>query len=65
MTGAQSHRIRRAKTLSRGPIFPRPLHRPALKFEAVSKKILAPISQAEIEARISGHLDELLELWWA
>jgi hypothetical protein len=24
-----------------------------------------PISQAEIEARISGHLDELLELWWA
>ena len=23
------------------------------------------ISQAEIEARISGHLDELLELWWA
>jgi len=25
----------------------------------------SPISQAEIEARISGHLDELLELWWA
>jgi SAM-dependent methyltransferase len=24
-----------------------------------------PISQAEIEARISSHLDELLELWWA
>src|SRR4029453_3804074 len=24
-----------------------------------------PISQAEIDARISGHLDELLELWWA
>jgi SAM-dependent methyltransferase len=24
-----------------------------------------PISQAVIEARISGHLDELLELWWA
>jgi SAM-dependent methyltransferase len=24
-----------------------------------------PISQAEIEARISGHLDELLALWWA
>ncbi|HLJ66799.1 MAG TPA: class I SAM-dependent methyltransferase [Chloroflexota bacterium] len=23
-----------------------------------------PISQAEIDARISGHLDELLELWW-
>ena len=23
------------------------------------------ISQAEIEARISGHLDKLLELWWA
>ena len=23
-----------------------------------------PISQAEIEARISGHLDELLALWW-
>ena len=31
----------------------------------MSKKILTPISQAEIEARISGHLDELLELWWA
>jgi hypothetical protein len=26
----------------------------------MSKKILAPISQAEIEARISGHQDELL-----
>lgn len=25
----------------------------------------SPISQAEIESRISGHLDELLELWWA
>jgi len=25
----------------------------------------SPISRAEIEARISGHLDELLELWWA
>jgi len=25
----------------------------------------SPMSQAEIEARISGHLDELLELWWA
>ena len=24
-----------------------------------------PISQAEIDARISGHVDELLELWWA
>ncbi len=24
-----------------------------------------PISQAEIAARISSHLDELLELWWA
>ena len=24
-----------------------------------------PISQAEIDARISGHIDELLELWWA
>src|SRR5215472_6445873 len=24
-----------------------------------------PISQAEIEARIGGHLDELLALWWA
>ena len=24
-----------------------------------------PISQAEIEARISDHLDELLQLWWA
>ena len=24
-----------------------------------------PISQAEIDSRISGHLDELLELWWA
>jgi SAM-dependent methyltransferase len=24
-----------------------------------------PISQAEIEARIGNHLDELLELWWA
>jgi len=24
-----------------------------------------PISQAEIEARIHGHLDELLALWWA
>lgn len=24
-----------------------------------------PISQAEIAARIGGHLDELLELWWA
>jgi SAM-dependent methyltransferase len=24
-----------------------------------------PISQTEIESRISGHLDELLELWWA
>jgi len=24
-----------------------------------------PISQAEIERRISGHLDELLALWWA
>jgi SAM-dependent methyltransferase len=31
----------------------------------MSQKLLAPISQAEIEARISGHLDELLELWWA
>ena len=31
----------------------------------MSKKILAPISQTEIETRISGHLDELLELWWA
>ena len=31
----------------------------------MSTNILAPISQAEIEARISGHLDELLELWWA
>jgi hypothetical protein len=27
--------------------------------------LAVPISQAEIEARISGHLDELLELWWA
>lgn len=26
---------------------------------------LPPISRAEIEARISGHVDELLELWWA
>ena len=25
---------------------------------------LPPISQAEIETRIGGHLDELLELWW-
>lgn len=24
-----------------------------------------PISQAEIDARISSHIDELLELWWA
>src|SRR5207344_3469659 len=24
-----------------------------------------PISQAEIEARIHDHIDELLELWWA
>jgi SAM-dependent methyltransferase len=24
-----------------------------------------PISQAEIDARIHGHIDELLELWWA
>ena len=24
-----------------------------------------PLSQAEIAARISSHLDELLELWWA
>jgi hypothetical protein len=24
-----------------------------------------PISQVEIESRISSHLDELLELWWA
>jgi len=24
-----------------------------------------PIGQAEIDARIGGHLDELLELWWA
>jgi len=24
-----------------------------------------PISQAEIDARIQGHADELLELWWA
>jgi len=24
-----------------------------------------PIPQAEIDARIKGHLDELLELWWA
>jgi SAM-dependent methyltransferase len=24
-----------------------------------------PISQAEIDARIRGHIDELLELWWA
>jgi SAM-dependent methyltransferase len=24
-----------------------------------------PISQAEIDARIGGHIDELLELWWA
>jgi SAM-dependent methyltransferase len=24
-----------------------------------------PITQAEIEARISSHLDELLQLWWA
>ncbi|MBV9196660.1 MAG: class I SAM-dependent methyltransferase [Solirubrobacterales bacterium] len=24
-----------------------------------------PISQPEIDARISGHIDELLELWWA
>src|SRR5262249_35937215 len=24
-----------------------------------------PISQAEISARIDGHVDELLELWWA
>jgi trans-aconitate 2-methyltransferase len=31
----------------------------------MSKQFLAPISHAEIEARISGHLDELLELWWA
>ncbi len=31
----------------------------------MSKQFLAPIGQAEIEARISGHLDELLELWWA
>jgi hypothetical protein len=28
----------------------------------MSKKILAPISQAEIEARISGHLDKLLAM---
>ena len=24
-----------------------------------------PISQAEIDARIHDHIDELLELWWA
>jgi hypothetical protein len=24
-----------------------------------------PISQTEIDARIGGHVDELLELWWA
>ena len=24
-----------------------------------------PISQAELDARLSGHIDELLELWWA
>ncbi len=24
-----------------------------------------PISQTEIDARINGHIDELLELWWA
>ena len=24
-----------------------------------------PISQAEIDARVSDHIDELLELWWA
>jgi len=24
-----------------------------------------PISQAEIDARVHGHVDELLKLWWA
>src|SRR6476620_3713789 len=24
-----------------------------------------PVSQAEIDARIADHIDELLELWWA
>jgi hypothetical protein len=24
-----------------------------------------PISQAEIDARIANHIDELLALWWA
>ena len=38
---------------------------PYLRIAGVDRMQPPPISQAEIDARIEGHIDELLELWWA